>query len=125
MAVGFTHLDDLTQTIPGFEPCCCLVIESQQTYMLALQVGFCASFQPVDLAFYVDSKVINHLAHVGIVLELTTISPEKCQGFGLITWCSSLSSHRASTINIEPLKKSQKSLRRDKSAVMLRSMAAG
>lgn len=77
IAIEFTHLDDLIQAIPGFEPCGCLVIKSQKTCILVLQVAFSASLQPVDLAFYVDSKVIDHLAHVGIVLELTTVSLER------------------------------------------------
>lgn len=69
-----THLDNLSQAIPSFEPYCCLVIKSQKACMLALQVGFRTSFQPVDLTFYVDSEVIDHLSQIGIVLELTTVS---------------------------------------------------
>ena len=42
--------------------------------MLALQIVFCASFQPVDLAFYVDPKVNNHLAQISIMLKLTIVS---------------------------------------------------
>lgn len=125
VAIHFAHLDDLVQTVPRFEPCCCLVIKNQKTRMLALQVTFRASFQPVDLIVHVKSKVSDHLAYIGIVLELTAVSLERYQGSGLITCCSMLSSHRASTINNEPHKKSQKSRRRDKSAVTLRSIAAG
>lgn len=85
MAIDFAHLDDLIQAIPGLEPCCCLVIKNQETCMLALQVTFCASFQPTDLIFHVDSKVIDYLAYIGIVLELTTVSLESYQLSGLIT----------------------------------------
>ena len=125
MPIEFTRLDDPVQALPSFEPCCCLVIKCQKTCMLALQVAFGASFQPIDLFFYVDPKIIDHLTHIGIMLELTTVSFGMCRSFNLITWSCMLSSHRASTINNEPHKKSQKSLRRDKSAVMLRSMAGG
>lgn len=76
-ATGFTRLDDLIQAIPGFEPCCGLVIKSQKTCMFALQVDLGASFQPVDLSFYIDPKVIGQLTHIGIVLELTTVSLER------------------------------------------------
>ena len=73
--------------------------------MLAPQIVFCASFQPVDLAFYVDPKVINHLAQIIIVLELTIVSSDNHYGSGLITCCSTFSSLRASTTNNEPHKK--------------------
>ena len=53
--------------------------------MLALQIVFCASFQSVDLAFYVDPKVINHLAQIIIVLELTIVSSDNHYGSDLVT----------------------------------------
>ena len=93
--------------------------------MLALQIVFRASFQPVDLEFYIASKVLNSLAQVSIIFELATVSLEIYQGSDLITRSATFSSRRASTINNEPHKKSQNSLRRDKSAVMLRSIVAG
>ena len=83
--IEFPYLDDPIQAIPGFEPCCCLIIKSQETRMFALQVTFRASFQPVDLKFYVISKVIDHLAHVGVVLELTIVSLERCPSSSPIT----------------------------------------
>ena len=73
--------------------------------MLALQIVFCASFQPVDLAFYVNSKVINHLAQISIMLELAIVSSKNHHDSGLNTCCSTLSSLRASTTNNEPHKK--------------------
>ena len=42
--------------------------------MLALQITFRTSFQPIDLTFYVDSKVVDNPAQIGIMLELTTVS---------------------------------------------------
>ena len=85
MTIRFAHLDDLIQAVPRFEPCCCLVIKHQKTCMLALQVTFRASFQPVDLIFHVNSEIFDHLAYIGIVLELTAVSLERYQGSGLIT----------------------------------------
>ena len=73
--------------------------------MLALQIVFCASFQPVDLAFYADPKVNNHLAQISIMLELTVVSSAIHHVSGLITCCSTFSSLRASATNNEPHKK--------------------
>ena len=73
--------------------------------MLALQIVFSASFQPVDLAFYFDPKVIDHLAQISIMLELTVVSSENHHASGLVTCCSTFSSLRASTTNNEPHKK--------------------
>ena len=53
--------------------------------MLALQIAFRTAFQPVDLAMYVNSKVIDHLTQVGIVLELIIVNLENYRGSGLIT----------------------------------------
>ena len=53
--------------------------------MLALQITFRTSFQPVDLTFYVGSKVGDNPAQVGITLELTIVSLEDYRLFDLIT----------------------------------------
>ena len=53
--------------------------------MLALQIVFCASFQSVDLVFYVDPKIINRLAQISIMLELKIVSSGNHHDSGLIT----------------------------------------
>ena len=42
--------------------------------MLSLQIAFRASFQSIDLAFYVGSKVLYRLSQIDIVLKLITVS---------------------------------------------------
>ena len=85
IAIGLTHLDDLIKAVPGLEPGRCLVIKGYECCMLALQITFRTSFQPVDLTFYVGSKVVDNPAQVGIMLELTIVSLENYRLFDLIT----------------------------------------